>query len=221
MKIDMTLKSSDVVLLKVLACVLIGFFMIRFLIFPGIETHQDLVLEKEEASLQKQEMQYTIDSKEATEQKIVQQKENLETSTEGFYALMENSQVDALLTGLALKHDLFPVFLNIDESIGGIPLAYQEQNTVDAETSDENAVYIQYVNTVTATLTLQGTEAKIREFQDDIARNYPGIQVRSFDMQESTYVDGNLQKAELLNCDCVLAVYMCGENTNVEEGSTE
>lgn len=221
MKIDMTLKPSDVVLLKVLACVLIGFFMIRFLIFPGIETHQDLVLEKEEASLQKQEMQYTIDSKEATEQKIVQQKENLETSTEGFYALMENRQVDALLTGLALKHDLFPVFLNIDESIGRIPLAYQEQNTADAETSDENAVYIQYVNTVTATLTLQGTEAKIREFQDDIARNYPGIQVRSFDMQESTYVDGNLQKAELLNCDCVLAVYMCGENTNVEEGSTE
>ena len=39
MKIDMELKPGDVVLLKVLACVLILFFMARFLIFPGMEKH--------------------------------------------------------------------------------------------------------------------------------------------------------------------------------------
>ena len=46
MKIDMELKPGDVVLLKVLACVLILFFMARFLIFPGMEKHQDPVAKK-------------------------------------------------------------------------------------------------------------------------------------------------------------------------------
>ena len=44
MKLEMDLKPKDIVLLKVLGCVLIAFVMIRFLIFPGIEKHMDLVV---------------------------------------------------------------------------------------------------------------------------------------------------------------------------------
>lgn len=206
MKIDMELKEGDVVLLKVLACVLILFFMARFLIFPGIEKHQNLVAEKEDVTVEKQEMQYTIDSKATTEKKIEKQKEELKQEKEGFYDLMENREVDALVTGLALKHDLFPVSLNIDDPVPGIPVAYQA-----AANTDSGLSYGQYVNTTTVTITLQGKEAQIRELLDDIARNYPGIQVRSFDMQTATYVDSSLQRTEQMNCNCILAVYTCGE----------
>ena len=39
----------------------------------------------------------------------------------------------------------------------------------------------------------------------------PGVQVRSFDMNENTYVDSSLQQVSQNNCECVLAVYTCGQ----------
>ena len=223
MKIDMELKPGDVVLLKVLACVLILFFMARFLIFPGMEKHQDLVAKKDDLTIEKQEMQYTISGKASTEKKIATQKENLKKAQEGFYDLMENREVDSLITGLALKHDLFPVYLNIEDPVAGVPAAYQLSEALDdssedslAEESQSTLPYVQYVNTTTVTITLQGLEAQIRELLDDIAKNYPGIQVRSFDMQSGTYVDSSLQKTEQMNCNCVLAVYTCGELSNTK-----
>ncbi len=223
MKIDMELKPGDVALLKVLACVLILFFMARFLIFPGMEKHQDLVAKKDDLTIEKQEMQYTISSKASTEKKIVTQKENLKKAQEGFYDLMENREVDSLITGLALKHDLFPVYLNIEDPVAGVPAAYQlseasEDSSEDssAEESQSTLPHVQYVNTTTVTITLQGQETQIRELLDDIAKNYPGIQVRSFDMQSGTYVDSSLQKTEQMNCNCVLAVYTCGELSNTK-----
>lgn len=219
MKIDMELKPGDVVLLKVLACVLILFFMARFLIFPGMEKHQNLVAKKDDLTIEKQEMQYTISSKASTEKEITTQKENLKKAQEGFYDLMENREVDSLITGLALKHDLFPVYLNIEDPVAGVPAAYQLSETSEdssAEESQSTLPYVQYVNTTTVTITLQGQEAQIRELLDDIAKNYPGIQVRSFDMQSGTYVDSSLQKTEQMNCNCVLAVYTCGELSNTK-----
>ena len=215
----MELKPGDVVLLKVLACVLILFFMARFLIFPGMEKHQDLVAKKDDLTIEKQEMQYTISSKASTEKKIATQKENLKKVQKGFYDLMENREVDSLITGLALKHDLFPVYLNIEDPVAGVPAAYQLSETSEdssAEESQSTLPYVQYVNTTTVTITLQGQEAQIRELLDDIAKNYPGIQVRSFDMQSGTYVDSSLQKTEQMNCNCVLAVYTCGELSNTK-----
>ena len=219
MKIDMELKPGDVALLKVLACVLILFFMARFLIFPGMEKHQDLVAKKDDLTIEKQEMQYTISSKASTEKKIVTQKENLKKAQEGFYDLMENREVDSLITGLALKHDLFPVYLNIEDPVAGVPAAYQLSEASEdssAEESQSTLPHVQYVNTTTVTITLQGQETQIRELLDDIAKNYPGIQVRSFDMQSGTYVDSSLQKTEQMNCNCVLAVYTCGELSNTK-----
>ncbi|NSG33278.1 hypothetical protein [Coprococcus comes] len=223
MKIDMELKPGDVVLLKVLACVLILFFMARFLIFPGMEKHQELVAKKDDLTIEKQEMQYTISSKASTEKEIATQKENLEKAQEGFYDLMENREVDSLITGLALKHDLFPVYLNIEDPVAGVPAAYQlseasDDSSEDSSTEESQSTlpYVQYVNTTTVTITLQGQEAQIRELLDDIAKNYPGIQVRSFDMQSGIYVDSSLQKTEQMNCNCVLAVYTCGELSNTK-----
>ena len=168
-------------------------------------------------------MQYTISSKASTEKKIVTQKENLKKAQEGFYDLMENREVDSLITGLALKHDLFPVYLNIEDPVAGVPAAYQLSEASDdsaedssAEESQSTLPYVQYVNTTTVTITLQGQEVQIRELLDDIAKNYPGIQVRSFDMQSGTYVDSSLQKTEQMNCNCVLAVYTCGELSNTK-----
>lgn len=233
MKLEMELKPGDVVLLKVLACVLIIFFAFRFFIFPGFEKHQDLVQTRDDKEIQQQEMQNAIDQQPVIEKKILKQREILKEDSEGFYELLENQQVDELVTGIALKQNLKPVYLKIEETIPGVPGVFQaslKNTTVDTETAKESAdkelaategssdgdsstdtSVLKYVNTTTVSMTLQGTEQQIRAMLDDIAKNYPGVQVRSFDMSESTYVNDSLQEVTQNTCECVLAVYTCGQ----------
>lgn len=236
MKIDLELKQGDIVLLKVLACVLIVFFSFRFLILPGFEKHQDLELEKENLEAQQLDMQQTIDSAPFVKEKIVKQKASLKEISKGYYDLMENQEVDELITGLILKHNLFPVYLSIAEPVAGIPLSYylasveaskthtltayeeldgetESETETSADGSDlaESLPVLQYTNTTSVSVTIQGKESDIKSLLDDIARNYPGIQARSFDMSSSTYVDERLKNVEQINCNCVFSVYTCGE----------
>lgn len=219
MKLELELKPSDVILLKLLACVLIIFFAFRFFVFPGIEKHQNLTSQKDTLTYQKEEMQQTISSKAATEQLIEKQKENLAESAEGFYEVMENQQLDELITGLALQHNLFPVSLNISQPVAGVPGAYQSGTTSSDSANTESNSFIQYLSTVTVSVTLQGTETQICELIDDVAKNYPGIQIRSLDMQKATYVNANLQAVEQMNCSCEFAVYMYQKEDTSEEGN--
>ena len=125
------------------------------------------------------------------------------------------------------------MYLKIEGTEAGVPAAYQTVTQTDesgaqtaksaqeeldensqessSETDYEPEVVLQYVNTTTVSMTLQGNEPQIREMLDDIAKNYPGVQVRSFDMNENTYVDSSLQQISQNNCECVLAVYTCGQ----------
>lgn len=213
----MELKPGDVVLLKFLACLLIIFFSFRFFVFPGIEKHQDLVQVKEEKQIQKDEMEKTIEDRPINEEKIVKLNQKLAESGKGFYELLENQEVDELVTGLALKQGLKPVYLKIENTTPGIPAAYQtvvkRKDSDDTTGSDSHSgsSILKYVNTTTVSITLQGSEQQIRAMLDDIARNYPGVQVRSFHMEESTYVDDSLQQVSQNNCECTMAVYTCGQ----------
>ena len=233
MKLEMELKSGDVVLLKVLACVLILFFGFRFFIFPGFEKHQDLVQSRDDKQIQKEEMQRTIDQNPIMEKKILKQREILTEDSKGFYEVMENQQIDELVTGIALKQGLKPVYLNIEGTTPSVPGAFQaslKNKKIDTETAKEKAdkeldavngnedpknkadsSTLKYVNTTLVSMTLQGTEQQIRNMLDDVAKNYPGVQVRSFDMSESTYVSDDLQEVTQNSCQCVLAVYSCGQ----------
>lgn len=247
MKLELELKPSDIILLKLLACVLIIFFSFRFFIFPGIEKHQDLISQKDTLTFQKEEMQQTISTRATTEKLIEKQKENLAESAEGFYEEMENQQLDELITGLALQHNLFPVSLNISQPVVGIPRAYQSgitssnstnteslentdniKNTDNSESSESSDFsdltansnnYVPYLSTVTVSVTLQGTEEQIRELIDDVAKNYPGIQIQTMDMQKATYVNASLQTVEQMNCSCDFAVYMYQKEDTSEGGN--
>ncbi len=55
------------------------------------------------------------------EEKIIKQQSELKELSKGYYDLKENQQVDELVTGIILKHNLFPVNLSISEKHPGIP----------------------------------------------------------------------------------------------------
>ena len=260
MKLEMDLKPKDIVLLKVLGCVLIAFVMIRFLIFPGIEKHMDLADQREEVVAEQEDMQALIDRKDAFDAIIANQQSSLKSAQEGYYDLLENREVDELITGIVLEHNLFPVYLNITDTTAGIPEAYlyapqaaadsasttdssadtstdETQDSTDATAADSTqssdsedsdsttessaAVLAPYVNTTSVDVTIRGSESEIKGFLDDIARNYPGIQVITFDMQENDYVNTTMQTVSEMSCSCTLAVYTCGEQQTAQtEGAS-
>ena len=255
MKLEMDLKPKDIVLLKVLGCVLIAFVMIRFLIFPGIEKHMDLVDQRDEVVAEQEDMQALIDRMDTFDAIIANQQSSLKSAQEGYYDLLENREVDELITGIVLNHNLFPVYLNITDTTAGVPEAYfyapqaatgntstadssadtstdatqdsaaadstDSSDSKDSATESSAAVSAPYVNTTSVDVTIRGSEAEIKAFLDDIARNYPGIPVRTFSMQENDYVNTTMQTVSEMSCSCTLAVYVCGEQQTAQtEGAS-
>ena len=250
MKLEMELKAGDIKLLKLLGCVLILFFCIRFLIMPALDTSQSLIDEKDQVDQTKAQMEMTIEEAKTLDAKIATQKENLKTLSTGYYDLMENQEVDELLTGIALNNSLMPVYLKIEGTEAKAPGTYQNllasgtldtgsdsttdsttdtstdtsSDTSDSDTDSDDLeeessleeIY-QYINTTTVSMSLQGSEAEFQNFLNDLAKNYPGVQLLSFDMSESTYVDENLQTVFENSYQCGLAVYSCGELEKTQE----
>ncbi len=235
MKIEMELKPGDIVLLKLLACFLIAFFMIRFLIFPGIGKYQDLQMEKEDLAAQQEEMQQTIDNAPNVENLIKEQKETLTEAEDGYYSLLENRELDELVTGIVIDHSLFPVYLSISDTAPGVPAAYfltegqtTEQPSIEPDTAEDQVSEMQqdtdclsYMNTTEVDVTVRGAEDEIRAFLDDIAKNYPGIQVRSFQIQDSSYLNADWEMVGSKSLSLVLKVYTYSGIDGMEETDSE
>ncbi len=245
MKLDTELKPGDIVLLKGLGCVLIVVLFMQLLIFPGLNKHEDLSASLEAKTAQKQEMEDTIANMPAVEETIAKQEETLKAAQDQYYGLLENQEIDELVTGVALNHSLFPVSLSIAETEDAVPDAYflseravaadaAENSDPDtaaaeldgAEDSGDSAdtvtpVYAQYVHITDVSLTVRGREDMIRSFLNDIAVDYPGLQVRSFTMQEGTYLNENLDSVDTTTCSCVIAVYTCGDASSTGEETAQ
>ena len=250
MKLEFELKPTDILLLKVLSCILMAVLTLNLFLFPGLNKQSDLSAQKEETKQEKQQMEEAIASMPATKDKIEKQQSDLAELSKDYYPQMANNDVDELVTGIALAHGLFPAALNIEDSVPGGPAAYgvtadtqdttsasevnqmQEEvegsnDDTDDTTSTVNRLIaepyvsdIQYMNTTQATLTLQGTEEELQAFLDDIAKHYPAIQVRSMQAAQQTYVGQDLNAVNQLDITCTLAVYTCGDK-NHEEVTTD
>ena len=124
MKLEFELKPTDILLLKVLSCILIAVLTLNLFIFPGLNKQADLSAQKEETRQEKQQVEEAIASMPATKARIDQQQSDLTELSEDYYPQMENNNVDELVTGIALAHGLFPAALSIEDSVPGGPAAY-------------------------------------------------------------------------------------------------
>ena len=139
MKLDTELKPGDIVLLKGLGCVLIVVLFMQLLIFPGLNKHEDLGASLEAKTAQKQEMEDTIANMPAVEETIAKQEETLKAAQDQYYGLLENQEIDELVTGVVLNHSLFPVSLSIAETRDAVPDAYfLSARAVTADTAENS-----------------------------------------------------------------------------------
>ena len=130
----MRLTDKDILLLKLAVSILTVFLMVRFLIMPGIGRYQEYILEGKELDGTIEEMQSAIDGIPELEQEIEERKRELTDISAKYYDLMENRQVDELLTGIALDAGLFPVSLSIGEEWMSL---CRKEKTVQKERQEE------------------------------------------------------------------------------------
>ena len=98
MKLELDLKPGDVRLLKMLTCVLIIVAALNFIILPGMERHADLVDQKLEEELKKEEMENVIAAVLAVKETIETQKQQLQDLSKDYYARRENREGETLVT---------------------------------------------------------------------------------------------------------------------------
>ena len=207
MKLEVT--EKDIQLLKIVISALLVFLMLRFVIIPALDTYQANEFTLEETNMAADEMQSAIERAAVLEKNIEEQAVELEKSSATYYAYMENREIDRLLTGIALDNKLFPVSLSIME---GVPKMMAPYHTAASEETSEAVESYIYIGE--ADLILEGTKAEAWAFLDDIAINYPALQVRSFDMSEKTYLNESLQTVSQFQISCKIAVYM---HKNIDE----
>lgn len=233
----MEIKSRDRKLLIIACSALILVLMIRLAILPAVDAYEAGSIEYEEKVTHAEEMQRLIDSQPANEKRISEGMARLDELSDTCYEMMENRQVDELVTGTALAHDLFPSHLSISEQMSGIagPYLYSgvaavsttetkgeneeeemldempdssSDGTEDESSEDAGVQSASSVRRVEASLSVNGSESNMKAFLDDIEENYPGVHVKSFEMSENTYMDTELRPVSETQMSIVLEIYM-------------
>lgn len=238
MKLELT--PRDVLLLKITISLLVIVLMARFLIFPAIEKHEALTEQLTQAEDQQFEIQSQIDRIPSLEAAVEKGKQAVSQAAGVYYPLMEQRELDALVTGFAYQYELFPEKLDIGAFTFEAPpvypysakaqkLAIEEANasyassaaseeTADAadETSEMEATGISLTETgyllySELTITLTGDEEKVLRLIDDLENNYPAIQLCSVSIDRNLYMNDMLQPTNETRTILALRVYMHAE----------
>lgn len=202
MKLEVT--EKDIQLLKILISVLIVFMLLRFAILPGIETAQEQQAVWEKIQQKVDDMQNDIDSISRLEAEIEEEKLVLEEISSDYYELLENQNIDELVTGIVMNNGLFPVSLRIMETVPEILEPYHTYSAEKTETQiADNYLYIGRVQMV-----VLGAEEDIWKMLDDIEENYQAVRLTEFDIEEKTYVDSTMEIVQQTKMTCTLEIYM-------------
>lgn len=202
MKLELT--ERDILLLKLSVIALIVFLTVRFLIMPNRKRAGAPSGKRTSAGYHRRDGgRDFFDSGPA---RTDQRKQNeLSEYSRRYYGKMENHQVDELLTGLALKHGLFPVSLLIGVTEPQIPEAYRY-----GLTSENTAVLSEeYILTGKARIALRGDEADVYAFLDDIEETMPAVRVISMHLEERSWLDAEGNSFVQTEAGFELEIIMC------------
>ena len=193
---------------------------IRFLLIPGIENHQQAAADLDEARYARTTMHDMIERDEINANDKNAAWGALQTANSSFYPLYSSDELDQRVTGLELDHNLQPVSLTIGEPVTQSLTAYVASENagqgaapssvtasgVDGDPAGGNAILQQilaadltpqydqpgYFKTVSVSLSCAGENDDFLAMLDDLAANYPSMQLQSFSISTRSYaaVDG-------------------------------
>ena len=216
MEIAPMTKRDKILLYVVLMAAFIVLY-IRFLLIPGIENHQQAAADLAEAQSAQTAMQDTIIMAGANAADKNTNWGALQTANATYYAILSSDELDTLVTGLELNHDLQPSSLSIgqpftqnltyylaSESAGAAatPSAADTAASVDS-TAAGNAILQQllatdlvpqydqpgYFKCAIVTFGCSGADSDFLDMLDDLAANYPSVQLQKFSIDSRSYAN--------------------------------
>lgn len=193
MTITTTVTERDKKLLCILGIFIIVIAFIMFLIKPAIDQSTDLKAEIATQQTIKNQIQYKIAKIPQFEQDYADQSESFAKQASEYYAVLENYDVDKLLTEMALVHgfskeDLYSLNMSF-------PTNYLTMRPYLGTASEEQNLTGVYEASVT--FQLQGSREKIQEFIDLLANEQDSIRISGLQWTKSDnglyYLTVNLQ----------------------------
>lgn len=233
--------KRDKILLYFVLMVAFVVLYIRFLLIPGIENHQQAAADLVEAETAQTTMQDTILMASANAAQKNTNWGELQTANAVYYSLLSSDELDTLVTGLELNHNLQPESLSIGQPVtqnlgwyvasadagrtAGPSAAADTAVTAGdaAATAEGNAVLQQflaadlvpqydapgYFRTAAISFSCSGAEEDFLALLDDLAANYPSVQLNTFSMDTRSYanMDGTSSTGTVFTV--ALSVILC------------
>lgn len=202
MTVSMT--ERDKKLLMLVGCAVVVAVCLQYLILPALESRQELELELEAAMIQQQQWEQQLLVLDYIDGAIADNEESRRAGSAPYYGALETREMDDIITGLALSHELFPQALTLTEAVPGAVPDYLGAPPDSQETAVQGYVYIGR-----ASLEVQGSEDSWRQLLDDVLENYPGLRITAFEIEEVTYIEGSSRTVNTNRITCAMDIYMC------------
>lgn len=223
----MTTKMTerDKRLLYILGIALFTLGFVYFLLIPAWDRCTASREQLDRAEELQTEMQAQIDRLDAARTDLTESQSAFINAALPLYNPMANDQIDALVTGLELKHGLLPVSLTMSEpdttpldayiastrrAVTDSALRMDDAAGGDADALPPGAAVLPdtaFIQTVTVSASVTGSQAQFMELVDDLNSNYPALHLAAFSGGGSyEAADG---EAEQSSFSYTLAVFMC------------
>ena len=211
-----TITERDKKLLYFCGIAVFLFFFIRFLFLPALDSMQRAEESLQTAEEARSEMELTIVQSPAAALQVQQSEEALRSAAAAFYPALKSDALDALITGIELNHHLTPLSLTISAPVpvpggGGVADAFHWNDILAPMQPPvwDSAADAEYLCSATVSFRAQGSRADFAALLDDLAANYPAIELRRFAISDSTTMNQDGETAATSTFDCVVNVYLC------------
>lgn len=229
---EFTVSAKDKKLLYVVFVFAFAILYLRFLFVPGMSALKSARADLAEAENARAEMQQTLllapgyaANKEAA-------LSGLQQASTAYYPLLSSGELDTLVTGLELSHDLEPLTLTIGTpavqalpgytagSLAGHSAVFNPVDTVlpsdslllsgfAADTSAVTEAAAGYFRTVSVQLTCSGENEDFLSLLDDLAADYPTIHIDSFSISDRPYANADGEAVESSSFSVSLSIFLC------------
>ena len=211
-----TLTERDKKLLYFCGIAVFLFFFVRFLFLPALDSMQHAEESLQTAEEARSEMELTIVQSPAAALQVQQSEEALRSAAAAFYPALKSDALDALITGIELNHHLTPLSLTISAPVpvpggGGVADAFHWNDILAPMQPPvwDSAADAEYLCSAAVSFRAQGSRADFAALLDDLAANYPAIELRRFAISDSTTMNQDGETAATSTFDCVVNVYLC------------
>ena len=211
-----TITERDKKLLYFCGIAVFLFFFVRFLFLPALDSMQRAEESLQTAEEARSEMELTIVQSPAAALQVQQSEEALRSAAAAFYPALKSDALDALITGIELNHHLTPLSLTISAPVpvpggGGVADAFHWNDILAPMQPPvwDSAADAEYLCSAAVSFRAQGSRADFAALLDDLAANYPAIELRRFAISDSTTMNQQGETATTSTFDCVVNVYLC------------